>query len=115
MRNLRLLRSCTSTAAAVLLLCGAPASAQDAAKAPASSTDASTDKRIDELTREVADLKGLVLRLQEQLRQVIGAPLAKEKGVWVFRTGQPLAASVTDDLLQQIREQRDKQNLTTPE
>src|ERR1700691_3264752 len=78
MRNLRLLRSCTSTAAAGLLLCGAPASAQDAAKAPESSNDASTDKRIDELTREVADLKGLVLRLQEQLRQVIGAPLAKE-------------------------------------
>ena len=40
-----------------------------------------------------------------------GAPLAKEKGVWVFRTGQPLAASVTDDLLEQIREQRDQQNL----
>jgi AbrB family looped-hinge helix DNA binding protein len=40
-----------------------------------------------------------------------GAPLAKEKGVWVFRTGQPLAASVTDDLLVEIREQRDKQNL----
>jgi len=44
-----------------------------------------------------------------------GAPLAKEKGVWVFRTGQPLAASVTDDLLEQIREQRDKQNLATPQ
>jgi AbrB family looped-hinge helix DNA binding protein len=42
------------------------------------------------------------------------SPLAKEKGVWVFRTGQPLAASVTDDLLNQIREQRDKQNLGTP-
>jgi len=44
-----------------------------------------------------------------------GGPLAKEKGVWVFRTGQPLAASVTDDLLEQIREQRDKQNLGTGE
>jgi hypothetical protein len=44
-----------------------------------------------------------------------GAPLAKEKGVWVFRAGRPLAASVTDELLQQIREQRDKQNLTTPQ
>ena len=44
-----------------------------------------------------------------------GAPLAKEKGVWVFRTGQPLAASVTDGLLEQIREERDKQNLATPE
>ena len=44
-----------------------------------------------------------------------GAPLAKEKGVWVFRTGQPLEASVTDELLEQIREQRDKQNLATSE
>jgi AbrB family looped-hinge helix DNA binding protein len=44
-----------------------------------------------------------------------GGPLAKEKGVWVFRTGQPLAASVTDDLLEQIREQRDKQNLAASE
>jgi AbrB family looped-hinge helix DNA binding protein len=35
-----------------------------------------------------------------------GAPLAKEKGVWVFRAGQPLAASVTDQLLEQTREQR---------
>jgi len=40
-----------------------------------------------------------------------GAPLAKEKGVSVFRTGQPLAASVTDDLPNEIQEQRDKQNL----
>jgi AbrB family looped-hinge helix DNA binding protein len=44
-----------------------------------------------------------------------GAPLAKEKGVWVFRAGQPLSASVTDDLLAEIREQRDKQNLAAPE
>ena len=33
-----------------------------------------------------------------------GAPLAKEKGVWVFRTGRPLEAYVTDELLEQIRE-----------
>jgi AbrB family looped-hinge helix DNA binding protein len=50
------------------------------------------------------------------LRPVRGrSPLAKEKGVWVFRTGQPLAASVADHLLDQIREQRDKQNLGAPE
>jgi AbrB family looped-hinge helix DNA binding protein len=50
------------------------------------------------------------------LRPVRGtAPLAKEKGVWVFRTGQPLAASVTDGLLEQVRESLDKQNLNTPE
>ena len=41
-----------------------------------------------------------------------GAPIAQEKGVWVFRAGQPLAAFATDDLLEQIREQRDKQHLS---
>ena len=38
-------------------------------------------------------------------------PLTKEKGVWVFRTGQPLAAAVTDEVLCQVREDRDQQNL----
>jgi AbrB family looped-hinge helix DNA binding protein len=36
------------------------------------------------------------------------APLTKEKGVWVFRTGQPLSASVTDSVLRQTREDRDR-------
>jgi AbrB family looped-hinge helix DNA binding protein len=39
------------------------------------------------------------------------APLVKEKGVWVFRTGQPIAAAVTEDVLRQIREERDEKNL----
>jgi len=35
------------------------------------------------------------------LRPVRGTgPLAKEHGVWVFRTGRPLSASATEDLLQ---------------
>ncbi len=38
-------------------------------------------------------------------------PLAKEHGVWVFRTGTPLPASSTDELLQRIREERDSANL----
>lgn len=38
-------------------------------------------------------------------------PLAKEKGVWVFRTGHPLHTAVTDDVLDQIRTDRDQQNL----
>ena len=38
-------------------------------------------------------------------------PLAKEQGVWVFRTGQPLSATDTDDMLRQVREERDQQNL----
>ena len=46
------------------------------------------------------------------LRPVRGAgPLSKEHGVWVFRTGQPLSASATDDMLRQIREDRDAANL----
>lgn len=39
------------------------------------------------------------------------APLTKEQGVWVFRTGQPLSISVTDAVLRQVREDRDRDNL----
>jgi hypothetical protein len=46
------------------------------------------------------------------LRPVLGtAPLTKERGVWVFRTGQPLSAATTDDLLRRIRDERDVENL----
>lgn len=46
------------------------------------------------------------------LRPVRGTgPLAKEHGVWVFRTGQSLPASATDNMLEQIREERDLANL----
>ena len=46
------------------------------------------------------------------LRPVRGTgPLTKEHGVWVFHTGQPLAASATDEILQQIRLERDSANL----
>ena len=38
-------------------------------------------------------------------------PLTKEHGVWVFHSGQPLPASATDEMLQQIREERDSANL----
>ena len=49
---------------------------------------------------------------QITLRPVRGTgPLTKEHGVWVFRTGQPLSASAADDLLEQIREERDLANL----
>jgi len=48
---------------------------------------------------------------QITLRPVRGTgPLTKEHGVWVFRTGQPLPASATDDMLQQIRVERDLTN-----
>lgn len=38
-------------------------------------------------------------------------PLTKEQGVWVFHSGQPLEASVTDEMLRRIREERDMANL----
>jgi len=38
-------------------------------------------------------------------------PLRKERGVWVYRTGHPLPAAVTDDILRQVREERDQRNL----
>ena len=46
------------------------------------------------------------------LRPVRGTgPLTKEHGVWVFHAGQPVPASTTDEILQQIREERDLANL----
>lgn len=49
---------------------------------------------------------------QITLRPVRGTgPLTKEQGVWVFRTGKPLPASATDEMLQRIREERDLANL----
>lgn len=46
------------------------------------------------------------------LRPVRGTgPLTQEYGVWVFRTAQPMAASTTDEMLRQIREERDLANL----
>ncbi len=52
---------------------------------------------------------------QITLRPVRGTgPLSKEHGVWVFRAGQPLLASATDDMLQHIREDRDVANLGMP-
>ena len=46
------------------------------------------------------------------LRPVRGsALLAKKHGIWVLSSGKPMPASMTDDLLQQIREERDMANL----
>jgi AbrB family looped-hinge helix DNA binding protein len=48
---------------------------------------------------------------QITLRPVRGTgPLTKEHGVWVFHSGQPLPAA-TEELLQQLREERDLANL----
>jgi AbrB family looped-hinge helix DNA binding protein len=46
------------------------------------------------------------------LRPVRGTTrLTKERGVWVLRTGQPLPASVVDETLHQLREERDQSHL----
>ena len=38
-------------------------------------------------------------------------PIRNEHGIWVLHTGDLLPASATDDLLRQIREERDLSNL----
>jgi AbrB family looped-hinge helix DNA binding protein len=49
---------------------------------------------------------------QITLRPVRGTgPLSNEHGIWVFYSGQPLHASAVDEMLQQIREERDLANL----
>ena len=49
---------------------------------------------------------------QITLRPVRGTgALTKEHGVWVFYGGQPLPASVTNDVLQQVRGERDLANV----
>ena len=49
---------------------------------------------------------------QITLRPVRGTgPLTKEHGVWVFHSGQAIPASVTDEILRQIRKERDLANL----
>ena len=37
-------------------------------------------------------------------------PLQKERGIWVFRTGEPLTADETDETLRSIRAQHRRQN-----
>lgn len=39
------------------------------------------------------------------------APLRKEQGVWIFRSGQPLAAATTDEVLRRGRQERDAANM----
>lgn len=38
------------------------------------------------------------------------APLSKERGVWVLQTGHPMPASAPDEVLRQIREERELDN-----
>jgi AbrB family looped-hinge helix DNA binding protein len=36
------------------------------------------------------------------------SPLQKERGVWVLRTGQPISAAETEEKLQSLRSQRNR-------
>lgn len=64
------------------------------------------------LRDELQLLPGDTLELQSSGERIVlrplrpALPVAKEKGVWVFRTGQPLAARVTDDTLSSLRNGR---------
>ena len=66
----------------------------------------------DELHLSPGDTLDLTVKGDEvTLRPRRGAtPLQKERGVWVFRTGEPLAAGETEETLRNIRSQRQRQN-----
>jgi len=66
----------------------------------------------DELELAAGDTLELETRGEQiMLRPVRGsAPLQKERGIWVYRTGRPLTAATTDETLRQVREERDPQN-----
>ena len=66
----------------------------------------------DELHLSAGDTLDLTVKGDEvTLRPRRGAtPLQKERGVWVFRTGEPLTADETQETLRNIRAQRQRQN-----
>ena len=66
----------------------------------------------DELRLSPGDTLDLTVKGDEvTLRPRRGAtPLQKERGVWVFRTGEPLTANETEETLRNIRAQRQRQN-----
>jgi AbrB family looped-hinge helix DNA binding protein len=66
----------------------------------------------DELKLAAGDTLVLESRGEQiTLRPVRGsAPLQKERGIWVYRTGRRLIAAATDQALRQIREERDREN-----
>ncbi len=66
----------------------------------------------DELHLSPGDTLDVTVKGEEvTLRPRRGAtPLQKERGVWVFRTGQPLTAGETEETLRSIRAQRNRKN-----
>jgi AbrB family looped-hinge helix DNA binding protein len=67
----------------------------------------------DELHLVPGDILDLTLRGDEMtLRPWRGAtPLQKERGVWVFRTGEALTAAETEETVRKIRTQRHRRNV----
>jgi AbrB family looped-hinge helix DNA binding protein len=67
----------------------------------------------DELQLSPGD--SLELESSEQqivLRPVRGTgPLRKKRGIWVFRTGEPLSAKTVSDAITEVRRGRDRNNL----
>jgi AbrB family looped-hinge helix DNA binding protein len=66
----------------------------------------------DELRLSPGDTLDLTVKGDEvTLRPRRGAtPLEKERGVWVFRTGEPLTTNETEGTLRNIRAQRHRRN-----
>jgi AbrB family looped-hinge helix DNA binding protein len=66
----------------------------------------------DELRLKPGDVLALESEGQRVTLRPVRAsnPLRKERGVWVFRTGKRLPAAVTDEVLQESRQQRDRHN-----
>jgi AbrB family looped-hinge helix DNA binding protein len=66
----------------------------------------------DDLHLSPGDTLDLTVKGDEvTLRPRRGAtPLQKERGVWVFRTGEPLTADETEETLRNIRAQRHSRN-----
>ena len=69
------------------------------------------------LRNELQMEPGDSLEMKSSGEQIIPRPLrgtgslVKEHGVWVFHGGQSLSAFATDEMLHQIREERDMANL----
>jgi AbrB family looped-hinge helix DNA binding protein len=66
----------------------------------------------DELHLSPGDTLDVTVKGDEvTLRPRRGAtPLQKERGVWVFRTGEPLTARETEETLRNIRARRQRQS-----
>ncbi len=59
---------------------------------------------------DVLELESLDDRIT--LRPLRGtAQLRKKRGVWVFRSGEPLSAATVQETLEQVRRERDDRNL----